>query len=352
MDMLKNLFKGVSGQRVPAEFATENYDYEAALRDELNKLCGTRKEFRRNKYDVFDLMAQSLDEVLPQRVDTQIGFLAETMVMPQGSRPEFRLKKGKQRAKQFVTRATESGVYETFRLDRDRFDIYIHTYAVGGIVDFERYLDGLEDMADIYEIAVEGLADKVFEEVMNELLASWNHAGRPAANKYATSTFDPATMVKLCNTVAAYGSPVIYCSPEFAAEMTNAIVYDTTVKISDVDMMEVREQGYIGKFRGTPVVVLKQSFTDESNSKRAMNPSFAFVIPVGKEKMFKVILEGEAYFKEVENEDNSMELQAYKKMGVAMVSTPNYWGIYYNAGIAADDWADFNAELVKPEEIK
>lgn len=347
MEMLKNLFKGVSGQKVPTEFATENYDYEAALRDELKKLAGTKSQFRRNKYDIFDLMAESLEEVLPQKVDDQVGMLAEIVTMPQGSRPEFRLRLGKQRAKQFVTRATESGVYETFRLDRDKFDIYIHTYAVGGIVDFERYLDGLEDMADIYEIAVEGLADKVFEEIMGELLASWNHAGRPAANKYATSSFDPATMVKLCNTIAAYGSPVIYCSPEFAAEMTNAIVYDTTVKISDVDMMEVREQGYIGKFRGTPVVVLKQSFTDEHNTKRVMNPSFAFVIPAGKEKMFKVILEGgSAFFKEVENEDNSMELQAYKKMGVAMVSTPNYWGIYYNAGIAAEDWADFNKELV------
>jgi hypothetical protein len=347
MEMLKNLFKGVSGQKVPTEFATENYDYEAALRDELKKLAGTKSQFRRNKYDIFDLMAESLEEVLPQKVDDQVGMLAEIVTMPQGSRPEFRLRLGKQRAKQFVTRATESGVYETFRLDRDKFDVYIHTYAVGGIVDFERYLDGLEDMADIYEIAVEGLADKVFEEIMGELLASWNHAGRPAANKYATSSFDPATMVKLCNTIAAYGSPVIYCSPEFAAEMTNTIVYDTTVKISDVDMMEVREQGYIGKFRGTPVVVLKQSFTDESNTKRVMNPSFAFVIPAGKEKMFKVILEGgSAFFKEVENEDNSMELQAYKKMGVAMVSTPNYWGIYYNSGIAAEDWEDFNNKLV------
>ena len=350
--MLKNLFKGVTGQKVPAEFATENYDYESALRDELKKLAGTRSLFRRNKYDLFDLMAETLEEVLPQKVDNQVGMLAEIVTMPQGSRPEFRLRLGKQRAKQFVTRATESGVYETFRLDRDRFDIYIHAYGAAGIVDFERYLDGLEDMADVYEVIVEGFADAIYKEIMGELLASWNHAGRPAANKYAASTFDPAAMVKLCNTIAAYGAPIIYCSPEFAAEMTNAIVYDSTVKISDVDMMEVREQGYIGKFRGTPVVVLKQSFVDETNSKRILNPSFAYVIPAGKEKMFKVILEGgSAFFKEVENQDNSMELQAYKKMGVAMVSTPNYWGIYYNAGIAADDWAEFNSILVKPEEI-
>lgn len=353
MDMLKNLFKGVSGQKVPAEFATENYDYEAALRDEIKKLAGTRREYELNKAVIFNLMAESLEEVLPQRVSDQVSFLADVVVMPQGSRPEFRLRLGKQRAKQFVTRATESGVYETFRLDRDRFDVRIHAYGVGGIVDFERYLDGLEDMADIYDVAVEGFAEKVFTEIMNELLASWNHAGRPAANKYATSQFDPTAMVKLCTTVSAYGSPVIYCSPEFAAEMTNAIVYDTAIKISDTDMMEVRERGYIGKFRGVPVVVLKQSFEDETNSKRVMNPSFAFVIPTGQEKLFKVILEGQsAFFKEVTNEDNSTELQAYQKMGVAMVSTPNYWGIYYNAGIAAEDWADVNEQLVKPEEIK
>lgn len=346
MNTLEMLMKGALGKKVPAEFATENYDYESALRDELRKIAGTRRQFERNKLDVFDLLSEALDEVLPQKVISTVGMFAETLSVPQGSRMEFRITRGKQRGRQFVTRATESGYYETFRLDRDRIDLFPQAIGAGGIMDFERYLDGAESIADIYEVITDGIVDEIFRMIQECLLASWNATGRPAANKVVATSFDAVAMVKLCNTVAAYGAPVIYCAPQFAAEMVNAIVYNTETKISDTDMQEVRDRGYIGKFRGTPVVVLPQSFDDETNSKLTMNPSFAYVIPSGKEKLVKVGMEGEAYFKEFDNRDNSTVLQGYKKVGVAMVGTPNYWGIYYNSGIDAQGWEDYNAKLI------
>lgn len=346
MNTLEMLMKGALGKKVPAEFATENYDYESALRDELRKIAGTRRQFERNKYDVFDLLSEAMDEVLPQKVVSTVGMFAETRQVPQGTRLEFTITRGKQRGRQFVTRATESGYYETFRLDRDRIDLTPKAIGAGGIMDFERYLDGAESIADIYEVITDGIVDEIFRMIQECLLASWNATGRPAANKVAATSFDAVAMVKLCNTVAAYGSPVIYCSPQFAAEMVNAIVYNTETKISDTDMQEVRDRGYIGKFRGTPVVVLPQSFDDETNSKLTMNPSFAYVIPSGKEKLVKVGMEGESFFKEYDNRDNSTVLQAYKKVGVAMVGTPNYWGIYYNSGIDAQGWEEYNAKLI------
>lgn len=352
MNTLSTLLKGALGRKVPAEFAAENYDYKAALRDELKKLAGTRSLFRRNKYDVYDLLASELTEVLPQKLTDVLGMFCEIIRVPQGSRLEFRTRTGKQRGKQFVTRATESGVYETFRLDHDRFDVYPVAIGGAGYVDFERYLDGLEDMADIYEVIEEGIVDCLFGMVQGALLESWNMAGRPAKNKVAVNGFDIQSMRDLVNTVAPYGAPVIYCSPEFASEMVNVIVYDTTVKISDQDMMDVRERGYIGKFYGTPVVVMPQSFVDENNEKLAMNPSFAYVIPTGSEKLIKIGIEGDAYFREWENRDNSMELQGYTKAGVAMVSRPNFWGIYYNASIDAGGWGDYNKTIVSDDEIK
>lgn len=346
MNTLEMLMKGALGKKVPAEFATENYDYESALRDELRKIAGTRRQFERNKYDVFDLLSEAMDEVLPQKVISTVGMFAETRQVPQGTRLEFTITRGKQRGRQFVTRATESGYYETFRLDRDRIDLTPKAIGAAGIIDFERYLDGAENIADIYEVITDGIVDEIFRMIQECLLASWNATGRPAANKVAATNFDAVAMVKLCNTVAAYGAPVIYCSPQFAAEMVNAIVYNTETKISDTDMQEVRDRGYIGKFRGNPVVVLPQSFDDETNSKLTMNPSFAYVIPSGKEKLIKVGMEGESFFKEYDNRDNSTVLQAYKKVGVAMVGTPNYWGIYYNSGIDAQGWEDYNAKLI------
>lgn len=352
MNTLNILLKGALGKKVPAEFAAENYDYNTALRDELKKIAGTMTQYQKNKWDIFELMASELYEELPQSLAGVLDMFCEFIQVPQGSRLEFRVRKGKQRGKQFVTRATESGSYESFRLDHERFDVYPFAIGAAGHVDFERYLDGLEDIADIYDVLREGFVDRIFEIIQKLLLESWNKAGRPTRNKVAVNGFDIQAMRELVNTVRAYGDPIIYCTPEFAAEMVNAITYDTTVKITDQDAMEIRERGYIGKFFGTPVVVFPQSFVDENNEKLAMNPSFAYVIPSGKEKLIKIGMEGQPYFRDWEDRDNGMEIQGYIKIGAGMVNRPNYWGIYYNAALDAGGWGDYNKTIVANEEIK
>lgn len=352
MEKLRMLMQGAMGCEVPAEFSAENYDYETALRDELKKLAGNMNSYRRNKYDIFELLAETLDEILPARVSAIMDRFCEIRRVPQGARLEFRTVVGKQRGKQFVTRATESGVYETFRLDHNKFDIDPVTIGGAGIVDFERYLDGSESIADIYEVIQEGIVDRLFEMVQTALLESWNAAGRPAKNKQAVNGFDPATMRDLCTTVGAYGAPAIYCSPEFAAEMVNVITYDTTIKIPDADALDIRERGYIGKFYGTPVIVMPQSFTDDQNTKKVINPSFAYVLPAGREKIVKVCFEGDSYFDEWKNRDNGREIQGYVKAGVGIVSNPNFWGIYFNSAIDAGEWEAYNENLVDETEIK
>ena len=352
MNTLKMLMDGAFGRKVPAEFAAENYDYEAALRDEIRKLvCDengriNRYKFERNKIDLFELLSQNLDEVLPQSLTSALDMFTEIMRVGQGSRPQFLVTRGKMRGRQFVTRATESGNYETFRLDRDRFDIHIFAIGGAGVVDFERYLDGIENITDIYEVINEGMVDRIFELIQEMLLSAWKKM--LPANKVIGSSFSPAAMKKLCNTVAAYGSPIIYCSAEFAADMVNAITYSGTTKISDQDVIDIRERGYVGKFQGVPVVIMPQSFTDETNTNLVMNPSFAYVIPTGKEKMIKLIFEGNSYFREWNDHegDNSIVLQAYTKVGLALVSPLNFWGIYYNSSLDTNtNWAAYNAAL-------
>lgn len=350
MNTLQTLLKGALGRKVPAEFAAENYDYDKALFDAIKEIAPNRYAFMRNKADIFELMSQEWEEVLPQSINDVLGAFCEFIQVPQGNRLEFRVRKGHQRGKQFVTRATESGSYESFRLDRDRFDVYPVAIGGAGHVDFERYLDGLEDMAEIYEILQEGAIDRIFEMVQECLLASWNLAGRPSKNKVAVNGFDIQAMRDLCNTVAPYGTPTIYCTPEFAAEMK--VEYDTAGHLHPQDYTDIRDRGYIGKFYSYPVVVLPQSFTDEHNEKLVMNPSFAYVLPAGKEKLIKIGMEGQPYIREWENRDNGTEIQGYAKVGVGMINRPNYWGIYYNAAIDAGEWEDYNNAIVQSSEIK
>lgn len=356
MDTLKTLLMGAVGLKVPTEFAQDNYDYKAALHDEMKKLfCDengrfSNKMYRRNKYDVFDLIGEVIDEELPASVNAALDAFCEVRQYPQGSRPEFYITRGKTRGKQFVTRATEAGDYETFRLDRDSFSVYPQTIGGATYIDFERYLDGVEDLAEQIDVLIEGMLDYIFYMIQDCLLQSWKAAGRPAANKISATSFVISSMVDLINAVRPYGAPVIYCSPEFAMTMTNEIVYKTTgagAVLPEADKNEIRDRGYIGVFRGTPVVVMPQSYVDETNTKRAINPCFAYVIPAGKEKIVKVCFEGNTEVREDQAVgDWSTIWKMYRKVGVGIVTTPNYWGIYYNSGIDAGGWDEYNTELV------
>ena len=81
MNKLQVLMNGVFGRKVPAEFAAADYDYEATLRDELKKLlCDenghlNRYKYERNKIDLFELLSQNLDEVLPQSLTSALDMM-------------------------------------------------------------------------------------------------------------------------------------------------------------------------------------------------------------------------------------------------------------------------------------
>lgn len=344
MDMtMKQLLDCAMGRNIPAAFANKQVDYESALRDEIKKLVGTYSLYRKNKYEVFDILAQAADEVLPRQVQELIGAFAEVQQFGNNDRLMFTVNRGRQRGKSFVTRATDSGVYETFRLDRDTMELVPHTYGGAGIIDFERYLDGLEDIMEIYDIILEGMMDRIFEEINGCLRDSWNATGRPEANRAVSNAFDPALMAQLLRTVSAYGTPVIYCSPEFASTMSNVMMAASTdahKAVPGADLDDYRNQGYIGKFAGAPVVVIPNSFVDDQNEKTVFDPRFAYVIPAGKEKIVKVALVGQTIIDEWKNADRSMEIQGYKKVAVGIVSQPNFWGVYLNAGLNDGGWGE------------
>ena len=251
----------------------------------------------------------------------------------------FRVKKGRMRAKRFLTQVGLSGVYETFRLDADTFEVKAHAIGGGATIDFERYLDGAEDMAELMDVIIEGLTDAVFLEVQKALRASLSVSNRPSVNVVSQSSFDGDKMFKLVGIARAYGQgAAIFAPPEFIAEMgPDAIVpvptsgnYGGVYHPQDIDA--IHNTGYVNLFRGTPIIQIPQSFIDENNNKTWIDPQLAYVIPTGGEKIVKVVLEGQTQVKDHDNRDNSMEIDAWKKMGCAILTYHN-WCVYQNTGI-------------------
>lgn len=320
--------------------APENYSVESvdqALCDAMNSLGGSVNKFMKNRYDIYTIITEQADAVVPKRVSDALGMFAELRTVPNGTKVSFRRTLGKMRAKQFITRAAQSGVYETFRLDTQSFDVPTHAYGGAAIIDFQRMLDGAETMSDLVEIINDGLTDSIYGEVQKALRSAINATTRPTANMYTGSTFTASEMVKLMNVVRAYGDGVvIFAPPEFIAAMgPDAIVpvgtnYQGVYHPQDID--RIHNQGFINIFRGAVVVQLPQSFTDENNNKTQIDPQLAYIFPTGKERIVKVVLEGPTQVHDFMNRDNSMEIHFYRNIGAAII-THNNWAIYKNTGI-------------------
>ena len=322
---------------VPANYTAGSVDMNAAFVDGLKELAGSFNQFMHNKHLIYDVVVKAADEVMPKKVIDAIGVFAEVQVVGQGQKAVFKKKLGRTRAKKFLTQVGLSGVYETFRLDVDSFELAGHAVGGGATVDFERVLDGVESLAEVMDVITEGLTDAVFMEVHKALRAAFNAANRPAANKYTSNTFEAAEMVKLMNVVRAYGNGVvIFATPEFIGAMGADAIVPVSGNLQGVyapqDIEAIHNTGFVNIFRGAPIVQIPQSFIDENNVKTWIDPQLAYILPTGGEKVVKVVLEGPTVMWDAENRDQSMEVFAYKKMGCAILAHHN-WAIYQNTGI-------------------
>lgn len=299
-------------------FGEKEYSFEMlneTLRDEFKELAGTYSLFRKNKNVLFDIMQEVIDEVLPTKILAKYGEFAEIKQYGQGNKPSFVKRTGAKRAKQFITKVGLAGIYEVFKLDKEFFDVTTTAFGGAAQIGLEEFLDGVIDFTTILDIMIEGLDDAMYREIAKALEALT--AQLPTANKAAEAGFVETEMDDLLTVASAYGTPVIYATLELARKIVPSANW-----ISNEDKTAMRNQGYVGIYKGTKVVVLPQSFEDETNEVKVMNPQIAYIIPVGgNDKPVKIALEGEAIVDEYQNKDRSREVQVYKKFGVALMVT-------------------------------
>lgn len=338
LNELRELARHAANRTAPAEFSASSVD--AAVADGFKNLCGSINNFMRNRYDIYDIIIENADEIVPNKVMDAMGQFAEVIQLKNGEKKMFkRGGLGRNRAKKFLTQVGLNGLYETFRLDQETFSIGMKSIGGAITVDFQRLIDGSESLAEFMNVLAEAQEDAIYAEVQNALLTA--AANMPAANK-ASGSYSATELQKLVNTVKTYGGgATIFASPEFIAAMGPDAIVPATTNTAGVyhpeDIDAIHLNGRIRIFRGTPVVELRQSFLDEKNDKVMINPRFAYVLPSGNEKIVKICLEGNTQMYDVVNPDQSVEIHSYKMIGVGILAFHN-WGIYENTGIAVDNW--------------
>ena len=324
VSLAKQVAKADPSAPIAYSFNGENLSYEAlneTLRQEFNELAGTYALYRENKNLIFSIMEEVLDDVLPKKLADHYADFAEVRTFNQGDKILFKRKLGSnKRAKQFVTRVGLAGIYEVFKLGKNEESFEVRTSAIGGAaqVGFEEFLDGRVDFAEVTKVIMEGMDELIYKETAAALKSSLNQL--PAANRAAVAGFDEAAFDKLITVASAYGEPTIYCTYEFAVQMIPQEAWRYTEAMKN----ELWNTGRLANYKGKKVVILDQTFEDETNSRKVIDPGYVWIIPTGADtKPVKIAIEGNTIVDEFTNADRSREIQVYKKVGVTAMLTNN-----------------------------
>ena len=325
----KNLFelakvtaRANAASPVAYSFGDNKFSYaelNETLRKEMNEYAATPALYRENKNVIFSLMEVIVDDVLPARVMEMYGMFAEIKQFAQGDKAIFTQRvtaASRRRAKQFITKVGLAGVYETFKLDGRKYELQATAYGGAAEISLEEFLDGRVDFAELVDIVMEGLDEAIYKEIAKALKAGINSLQE--SNRHSQAGFNEEQMDRLISIADAYGKAAIYCTYEFAATMVPSEGW-----VADAHRVEKWNNGYLANYKNHNVIVLPQSFEDESNTKKVIDPSYAYIIPVGAEKPVKIAFEGQTLVREWENRDWSKEIQVYKKLGIGAVVTNN-----------------------------
>ena len=323
LKLAKTVAKANPSAPTAYSFEGQSYSYEdmnEALRIEFSALAPTYRDYKINQNTIFALIEQTIDEILPARVMEQYGMFAEVKTFAQGDKPIFTTKVNRatrDRAKQFIGRVGLAGLYEVFRLEGGKsYEVPTNAHGGAAQIGFEEFLDGNVNFADVLDFVMTGLDDCLYGEIAKQLIGATSSIG--AYNKYTGTSFNESAMDKLLSVADAYGSKAtIYCTFEFAATMIPSDVRWASDSIKNT----LWNNGWLGNYKGHNVVILRQSFEDETNSVKVIDPSYCWIIPGGADKPVKIALEGGTIVDEYVNYDRSREIQVYKKLGVRAIFT-------------------------------
>jgi len=294
--------------------------YSASERKEgMNALLkDLAQDYRANKNEIFEIIETTISEVLPERLSQILGF-ADVKKFAEGDTPRFVVKNGKIKA--YVT-AVGSVVR---RHRKDAKEITIETQAIQAKVyaELARVRAGMVDFAELIDDCLEALEDAYLETVYNAMTGAFT--ALPAANKHTAASFDAAELDKLVRVASSYGEPKIYGTRAALA----ALPMNSS---SELDKEDIRNKGFIGKYKGTPCLELKNVTKDETNAAFVLSDQFVYVIPEGKDKIVKVAIEGDAYMRETDGVDWTKNFEVMTQSGTAVLQN-NYFCIYKNTAL-------------------
>lgn len=293
-----------------------------AFLETYNLKDASAREIRARQPEVFALIEEEIERVLPAAITDVVGGFAEVKTYARNAEPVFEIKGlGRGRLKMGIVEGARGGVYKARRLDNTRFQVPVKVETVGVYVTLEEILLGTRSLAELMNIIRDGFVERIYIKVVEALRTAKTIA--PAANIASGNGFDAAAVDKLIRIAGAYGNPIIM---GFRSALTNIMNLAgrqaSNPNVSGADLDDIRNRGIVTVFHGVPVVELPNYLVDNNNAEFVFKEGDLFILPADA-KPVKVAMKGDLTIVEDQHPSGSVEQNAHRLVGVGLYLANN-----------------------------
>jgi len=313
-------------------------DTKEATRNALIEFYGltdlTPREIRRNKVHIMALIEEVIDVILPQKLQERVEMFAEVKSYARDAEVVFDIKAvGKRRAFLTIKKGQRGGLYQAARLDDRQMSLPVWTETVGVYITLEEILLGKYSLQELMNNILDGFVERMYVLVVEALQAASGSV--PAVNTASAAGFAPASIDPILRVIATYGVPTIMGFHNVITKINNnGFIASSNPTLPASDLEEIKNNGYIGKYKSVPVIKLPNYILNEvTNATWMLDEAKLFILPSGA-KPVKVALKGDLTIIDDVHPSGSEEWNAHKMLGVGILLYNNI-GIYEDSDEAA-----------------
>ena len=336
-DFAQLMFEAAKGEaqisKKEADSKIREVMFEILGVDEKASKKELRKAIRRHKNDVFDVIEETVDNLLVSGWGDNPFFneYVETKNLADGDTNEFYVPD-----ESILTVSELSGNHHDLYRQKlgagKAFQIRTSWYGMKFYAPYELFMIGRIDWAGFINKLYEALDKKVNDMIYSALMSAGEEI--PNSEQWNISgSLEKDTALTLAEDVeAATGEEVVIMGTRAALSKLSDL---SDVDWISADMKTQRNTiGRIAYWEGYRLVELKQAFAPNDTTKKLLDNNKLLFMPNGDNRFIKLINEGDARIREITDDslmDGTVEYEYQQKLGVGVVIGKRF-GVYNITG--------------------
>ena len=301
------------------EFSKNGVSGQEAMRNAILDALGgefTPTSWGKNKYDVFELISEAVDAVVPRLLTDQFANIADIRTVAIGEKPIFQVQDPKAIRVGRVAAGDQDIRRQTIK--DTHYSIETEDFGASVYTELHQFMTGTIDWSNLIDRVAQAFTNHIQSTIAGALNDSYSllNATDKVTGQATLDQVVKLAEVKANRNVEIYGTKAALSK---LAEMANVNLYSGDMK------NELNEKGFLGVVRGLKLNEIPQAFK-VNKDEFALDDNKLLILPEG-EKIVGVVMEGDAITVEPDytgRNDLQMGFKTIERMGIMALQMKVY----------------------------